>query len=104
MALLERTGEIWIWRGDYDTRRLPRAAGFKWIRARKRWEGPPEAAAKLAEWAHPADRGRLDVVIEAPGVRPKAMDAFLFGVPPSFATSARKIPSVEEKTLVSVAS
>src|SRR3989304_2809283 len=46
---------------------------------------------------------RRAVVIEAPGVRPKAMDAFLFGVPPSFATSARKIPSVEEMTLVSVA-
>ncbi|CAB4196325.1 DEXDc domain containing protein, partial [uncultured Caudovirales phage] len=43
---------VFVWRGGFETRHLPKSAGFRWDAANKRWHtADVTAAAKLREYA-----------------------------------------------------
>lgn len=55
-----------VWRGGFETRHLPKAAGFRWDAANKRWHTVDvTAAAKLREYADAAALEALDHITAA---------------------------------------
>ena len=52
-----------IWQGDYHTKDLPKAAGFRWNPTAKHWHTPdPLKAARLLDYADPAAKALLSAV------------------------------------------
>jgi SWI/SNF-related matrix-associated actin-dependent regulator 1 of chromatin subfamily A len=63
-SLTYRNGEF-IWRGGYETRHIPKSAGFRWDPARRVWwTSSTTAAAALATYADAAARAALQPVQE----------------------------------------
>lgn len=55
-----------FWRGGYETRHVPKSAGFRWNPAVKRWETRfSSIAVVLASYADEAARAELDATLEA---------------------------------------
>ncbi len=64
MALLRYDGKRFIWSGGYETKDLPKQAGFRWDPERRVWwTSFEDQAARLAQYAEPPLRSRLEWVL-----------------------------------------
>jgi SWI/SNF-related matrix-associated actin-dependent regulator 1 of chromatin subfamily A len=71
MKTLTHDGKEFIWRGDFETRNLPKNAGFRWDGAR--WHTPDaDAARKLLGYA---DKASLEELIKQERQKLKAMES-----------------------------
>jgi len=63
---LKKDGDKYIWTGGYETKDMPKQAGFRWNPDERRWWTTfQDNAAKLAKWANPALRAELESYLEA---------------------------------------
>lgn len=59
---LSKSGDSYVWSGDFATRDLPKQAGFRWDSAKRQWwTKMQDSAAKLSKYASP----ELRVVLES---------------------------------------
>ena len=79
MSSLTLEDKIFVWRGGFETRDLPKSAGFRWDAANKRWyTADVGTAAKLREYADATTSAALErkiVVYAAAKIASRATDA-----------------------------